>query len=83
MPGIRKLQGMIFRFSGGGGGGCGCGGGSSSSSSCCCSSSSGGRLVPLPAAIPSSDETCMVDQTGVQCYSSGNSISISISSKWP
>ena len=24
------------------------------------------RLVPLPAAIPSSD--CIVDQTGVQCY---------------
>ena len=29
------------------------------------------RLVPLPAAIPSFDETgCIVDQTGVQCYGS-------------
>ena len=28
------------------------------------------RLVPLPAAITSSDETCIVDQTGVQCYHS-------------
>ena len=27
----------------------------------------GFRLVPLPAAIHSSDETCIVDQTGVQC----------------
>ena len=31
-------------------------------------SSAVARLVPLPAAIPSSDETCIVDQTGVQCY---------------
>ena len=30
-----------------------------------------GRLVPLPAAIPSSDETCIVDPTGVQCYAMG------------
>ena len=34
-----------------------------------CEGNSSVRLVPLPAAIPSSDET-VVDQTGVQCYSS-------------